>query len=169
MFDIGWTEILVVVVVAVVVIGPTELPRVLVSVGRWVTKGRALAREFQDGVQTVMREAELEDLRIDMPDPKSILGDNPITQGKSIVSHNEEVPEDQFIDDDIIAEMEKADMETVETLRQAARDAEEAAAAEEAGVEETGGALEDLSPSIELIDDDGKETPPTSPKSAAES
>lgn len=169
MFDIGWTEILVVVVVAVVVIGPTELPRVLVSVGRWVTKGRALAREFQDGVQTVMREAELEELRIDMPDPKSILGDNPIAQGKSIISHNEEVPEDQFIDDDIIAEMEKADMETVETLRQVAQDAEDAAAAEAAPAEETGGALEDLSPSIELAEDDGTATPSASPKSTTDS
>lgn len=120
MFDIGWTEILLIAVVAVVVVGPKELPRVLVSVGRWITKGRALAREFQDGVQTVMREAELDELRIDLPDPAKILGDNPLAKGKPLVAEPKTVPEEQFLDDQIIAEMEKADTHTAELLHHAA-------------------------------------------------
>jgi sec-independent protein translocase protein TatB len=120
MFDIGWTEILLIAVVAVVVVGPKELPRVLVSVGRWVTKGRALAREFQDGVQTVMREAELDELRIDLPDPAKILGDNPLAKGKPLVGGPKTVPEEQFLDDQVIAEMEKADAHTAELLHHAA-------------------------------------------------
>ena len=145
MFDIGWMEILVIAVVAVVVIGPQELPRVLANMGRWVTKGRAVAREFQDGVQAVIREAELEDLqkdlRVDMPDSNSIFGENPITQGKSIVGGNDPIPEEQFIDDKIIAEMEEADERTVETLRKITSDAAESGA--ETNVENEDGAYRD--------------------------
>ncbi len=119
MFDIGWMEILVVAVVAVVVVGPQELPRVLANMGRWVAKGRAVAREFQDSVHTVIREAELEDLRVDLPDPNKIFGENPITTGKSAVGGGDAIPEDQFIDDELIAEMEAADALTVEAVRKA--------------------------------------------------
>lgn len=119
MFDIGWMEIILVAIVAVVVVGPRELPRVLANVGRWVAKGRSMAREFQDGVQSVIREAELEEMRVDIPDPKTFLGESPLAQGKPIVGGNDPIPEDQFIDDQIVAEMEKADAETVELLRRA--------------------------------------------------
>ncbi len=152
MFDIGWMEILVIAMVAVVVVGPKELPRVLVSVGRWVTKGRALAREFQDGVQTVMREAELEELRVDLPDPNSILGENPLSQGKSVVGGSDAIPEEQFIDDEIVAEMEKADEETAAMLRDAT--AQQVADAEEIEAEETGQATLPL-------DADDPPVPPT--------
>lgn len=153
MFDIGWMEIVVVAIVAVVVVGPKELPRALVSVGRWVAKGRSLAREFQDGVQTVMRQAELEELRIDLPDPKSIMGDNPIAEGKSILGNSDPVPDDHFIDDQIIAEMEKADAETSDMLRRATGEA--ADRARDAG---NGEAIEDQAPSVTEAagDDDAK-------------
>lgn len=101
--------------------------------------------------------------------PQQSFGDNPISQGKSILSHDEPIPEDQFIDDDIIAEMEKADMETVETLRQITKDAEEDATAEAALTEETGGALEDLARSPEPAEDDGAAIPSASPKTTADS
>src|SRR3954447_9495113 len=63
MFDIGWSELLVIGVVALVVIGPKDLPRVLKTVGIWVRKARAVSREFQSSVEQMVREAELEDVR----------------------------------------------------------------------------------------------------------
>lgn len=66
MFDIGWSEIALIAVVALVVIGPRELPVVLRSVGRWVRKGRQMAAHLQGQVDEVIREADLADLRDQM-------------------------------------------------------------------------------------------------------
>src|ERR1700742_4634887 len=63
MFDIGWSEILVIAVVALVVIGPKELPGVLRMVGQWMGKARKMAAEFQGQFQEAMREAEMADLK----------------------------------------------------------------------------------------------------------
>lgn len=63
MLDIGWTELLVVGVVALVVIGPNELPRVLRTVGQSVRKLRRMAGEFQGQFNEALREAELSDLK----------------------------------------------------------------------------------------------------------
>ncbi len=65
MFDIGWTELLVIGVVALLVIGPKDLPIMLKTVGAWVRKARAMAREFQAGVDDLIREAELDQLKKD--------------------------------------------------------------------------------------------------------
>ena len=63
MFDIGWSELLVIGIVALVVIGPKELPGVLRSVGFWIGKARRMAGEFQSQFQEAMREAEVADLK----------------------------------------------------------------------------------------------------------
>ncbi|WP_018391240.1 Sec-independent protein translocase protein TatB [Ancylobacter sp. FA202] len=63
MFDIGWTEFLVIGVVALVVIGPKELPRVLRTMGQGVRKLRHMAGEFQGQFNEALREAELSDLK----------------------------------------------------------------------------------------------------------
>ncbi|NEW87251.1 MULTISPECIES: Sec-independent protein translocase protein TatB [Rhodopseudomonas] len=63
MFDIGWSELMVVGVVALIAIGPKELPGVLRTVGQWVGKARRLATEFQGQFQEAMREAEMADLK----------------------------------------------------------------------------------------------------------
>lgn len=63
MFDIAWSELLIIAVVALVVIGPKDLPRALHTVGKWVAKARSLAREFQNNVDDMVRQTELEDLR----------------------------------------------------------------------------------------------------------
>jgi sec-independent protein translocase protein TatB len=63
MLDIGWTEMLVIVVLALIVIGPKDLPGALRTVGQWVRKARMLAREFQSGVDDMIREAELDEAR----------------------------------------------------------------------------------------------------------
>ncbi len=62
MFGIDSTELLVVAVVALVVIGPKDLPRVLRTVGQWVGRARGMARHFRSGIDTMMREAELEEM-----------------------------------------------------------------------------------------------------------
>lgn len=63
MFDIGWPELMLIGLVALVVIGPKDLPKAIYGVGKWVRKARLVAREFQTHVDDMMREAELDDLR----------------------------------------------------------------------------------------------------------
>ena len=62
MFDVAPTELMLVVVVALVVIGPKDLPKAMRFVGKWVGKARGMARHFRSGLDTMMREAELEEL-----------------------------------------------------------------------------------------------------------
>lgn len=66
MFDIGWQELFIVAVLALLVIGPKDLPRALRTMGKWVRKARTLAREFQGGLDDVMREADLDDFKKEM-------------------------------------------------------------------------------------------------------
>lgn len=63
MFDIGWSELILIGVVALVAIGPKELPGVLRMVGQWMGKARKMAAEFQGQFQEAMREAEMADLK----------------------------------------------------------------------------------------------------------
>jgi sec-independent protein translocase protein TatB len=63
MFDIGWSELVVIGIVALIAIGPKELPGVLRMVGQWMTKIRRMAAEFQGQFQEAMREAEMADLK----------------------------------------------------------------------------------------------------------
>jgi sec-independent protein translocase protein TatB len=63
MFDLGWGKIIIIAVIALVVIGPKELPAVLRTVGQWMGKIRRMAAEFQGQFQEAMREAEMADLK----------------------------------------------------------------------------------------------------------
>ena len=63
MFDIGWSEMAVILLVALIVIGPKDLPRVARTVGQWMGKGRAMAREFQRALDEMAREAELDKVK----------------------------------------------------------------------------------------------------------
>ena len=63
MFDIGWGELVVIGIVALVVIGPKELPAVLRTLGQGMTKLRRMASDFQSQFNDAMREAELEELK----------------------------------------------------------------------------------------------------------
>jgi sec-independent protein translocase protein TatB len=66
LFDIGWPELLLIGVIALVVIGPKDLPRALRVAGYWVRKARTLSREFQSSVEQMIREAELDEMRQDL-------------------------------------------------------------------------------------------------------
>jgi sec-independent protein translocase protein TatB len=63
MLDIGWSETLLIAVVAIVVIGPKDLPKALRTVGQWVGRARRVAREFKDSVDDMVRDSELDELR----------------------------------------------------------------------------------------------------------
>jgi sec-independent protein translocase protein TatB len=66
MFDIGWSEMAVILMVALIVIGPKDLPRVARTIGKWTGKARAMAREFQRSLDDMAREAELQDIKAEM-------------------------------------------------------------------------------------------------------
>lgn len=63
MLDVGFQELALIAVVALIVIGPKDLPRVLRQVGQWVGKARGMARHVRSGFDTMVREAELEEMQ----------------------------------------------------------------------------------------------------------
>ena len=68
MFDISWTEFLLIGVVALIFIGPKELPAVLRTLGQWTRRIRSMAADFQGQFQEAMREAEMADLKKQVDD-----------------------------------------------------------------------------------------------------
>lgn len=62
MFDIGATELLVIVIVAILVIGPKDMPMALRTAGRWIGKVRKVSNHFRSGIDAMIREAELEEM-----------------------------------------------------------------------------------------------------------
>jgi sec-independent protein translocase protein TatB len=75
MFDIGWGELVVIGIVALIAIGPKELPTVLRTLGQYMGKVRRMASEFQGQFQEAMREAELVELKKQAEDLKSSVSD----------------------------------------------------------------------------------------------
>src|SRR5580693_6277589 len=63
LLDFGWSELMLIGIVALVVIGPKDLPKALRVAGFWVRKARTLSREFQSSVEQMVREAELDEMR----------------------------------------------------------------------------------------------------------
>lgn len=72
MFDIGWTELLVIAVVAILVVGPKDLPRMLRSLGRYAGKLRRTANEFRQQFDDAIRESELDELRTSVESVRNI-------------------------------------------------------------------------------------------------
>ncbi len=62
MFGIDWQELLVIVFVAVLVIGPKDLPKAMRTAGRWIGKIRRTSNHFRSGIEAMIREAELEEM-----------------------------------------------------------------------------------------------------------
>jgi sec-independent protein translocase protein TatB len=63
LFDVAWSELMVVGAVALVVIGPKDLPKVMREVGKFVNQGRNMARSFRAGFDEMMRESEIDEIR----------------------------------------------------------------------------------------------------------
>lgn len=98
MFDIGWSEMLIIAVVLVVVVGPKDLPKVLRMAGRWAAKARQMASEFQNSLQDMAREAELDDVqreikKITDTDVKTILKDTIDPSGDMAKDMQVELPD----------------------------------------------------------------------------
>ena len=66
MLDIGWSEMGLILLVALIVIGPKDLPRVAREIGKWTSKARSMAREFQRSLDDMAREAELQDIKAEL-------------------------------------------------------------------------------------------------------
>src|SRR5712671_5513963 len=97
MFDIGWSELVVIAVVALIAIGPKELPGVLRMVGQWMGKARKMAAEFQGQFQEAMREAEMADLKKSFDEVKQATTD--FTGGNLMTSLEKDVNSALKIDD----------------------------------------------------------------------
>src|ERR1700694_76032 len=97
MFDIGWSEFLVIAIVALIAIGPKELPGVLRMVGQWMGKARKMAAEFQGQFQEAMREAEMADLKKSFDEVKEAA--TGFTGGNIMTSLEKDVGDALRIDD----------------------------------------------------------------------
>ena len=79
MFDIAPSEFFLVLIVALVVIGPKDLPRVMRTVGHWVGRARAMTRHFRSGIDTMIREAELDEMQRQWAaENERIMGEHPM-------------------------------------------------------------------------------------------
>lgn len=66
MLDLSWSHILIVLIVALVVVGPKDLPRLMRMTGRWVAKARAMADQFRKSFDDMARQSELDELRAEL-------------------------------------------------------------------------------------------------------
>jgi len=103
MFDVAPQELLLVAIVALVVIGPKDLPKAMRFVGKWVGKARGVARQFRSGFDTMVREAELAEMEqqwaaenerimrehpapsLPAPEPDPYLGDNAVVDAEPVM------------------------------------------------------------------------------------
>jgi sec-independent protein translocase protein TatB len=99
---IGWSELFVLAVLALIVIGPKDLPRVMRAFGRMVGKARAMAREFQTSFEEIAREAEMEEMRKEAEKLRAAIAPpevaTPLTpeqQDRFIAEHNAKILEAQ--------------------------------------------------------------------------
>ena len=72
MFDIGWQELFLIAVLALIVVGPKDLPQAIRTITIWIRKARLMARDFQSGVNEMVREAELDDLKDQLTKPRDL-------------------------------------------------------------------------------------------------
>ena len=82
MFDVGASELLLIVIVAIVVIGPKDLPLALRTAGQWIGKVRRVSAHFRSGIETMIREAELEDMEKKWAEQNAaIMANTPLADG----------------------------------------------------------------------------------------
>ena len=72
MFDIGWQELFIVAVLALIVVGPKDLPKAIRTITTWVRKARMMARDLQSGVNDMVREAELDGIKDQLTKPQDL-------------------------------------------------------------------------------------------------
>jgi len=72
MFDIGWQELFIVAVIALIVVGPKDLPQAIRAITTWIRKAKMMTREFQAGVNEMVREAELDGIKDTLTKPHDV-------------------------------------------------------------------------------------------------
>jgi sec-independent protein translocase protein TatB len=77
MFDLSWSHILILLVVALVVVGPQDMPKLLRLIGQWVSKARSMANEFRQSFDDMARQSELDELRKEID---NLRNDRPLSQ-----------------------------------------------------------------------------------------
>lgn len=117
MFDIGATELLVIAIVAIIVVGPKELPRMLRTVGQLVSKARTMAREFQSHLNDAADEAGLDEVRKGFNSVQETAAGNdftdafkPLTETGEDIKRELEKTETSSIDSGAVSDGVKADI-----------------------------------------------------------
>jgi len=103
MLDMGWTEILLIGVVALIVVGPKDLPRMLRSLGQYTGKLRGMAREFQRSMDDAAREADLtefKDIKGALDDVRAIQSDTKRGIGKALTDAERAIDREVDIEDE---------------------------------------------------------------------
>lgn len=133
MFDIGWQELFIVAVFALIVVGPKDLPQAIRTITTWIRKARMMTRDFQAGVNEMVREAELDDLKDTLTKPgdlkktltDAIDADGELTEGLTFTeqdaSKTENIPLGQVVDasdDDDVDADEAGTAEQFEVLNE---------------------------------------------------
>lgn len=133
MFDIGWQELFIVAVFALIVVGPKDLPQAIRTITSWIRKARMMTRDFQAGVNEMVREAELDDLKDALTKPgdlkktltDAIDADGELAEGLTFTeqdeSETENIPLGQVVDasdDDDAGEDETGTAEQFEILNE---------------------------------------------------
>lgn len=112
MFDIGWQELFILAVLAIIVVGPKDLPKAVGTITKWIRKARSMARDLQDGLDEVAREAELDDLKKELDRPGGL---DLAKRIEEAVDPTGEITRDMDLDKDVYDEMSDA----VEKLKDA--------------------------------------------------
>ena len=112
MFDIGWQELFILAVLAIIVIGPKDLPKAIGTITKWIRKARTMARDLQDGLDEVAREAELDELKKELERPGGL---DLAKRIEKAVDPTGEITANMDLDKDVYDEMSDA----VEELKKA--------------------------------------------------
>jgi sec-independent protein translocase protein TatB len=122
MFDIGWQELFILAVLAIIVIGPKDLPRAIRTITKWIRKARSMARDFQDGLDEVVREADLDDIKKELDTPGGL---DIAKKIEDAVDPTNEITKNMDLDKDLYDEMSGAvdDLKKITNPDSAAKDA----------------------------------------------
>ncbi len=86
MFDIGWDEMLLTAIVAIVVIGPKDLPKALRFAGQWIGKVRRVSGHFRSGIENMIREAEIEEMEKKWREQnEAIMREHPVASAEAVL------------------------------------------------------------------------------------
>ena len=126
MFDIGWQELFILAVLAIIVIGPKDLPGAIRTIAKWIRKARSMARDLQDGLDEVVREADLDDLKKELDSPGGL---DIAKKIEDAVDPTGEITKDMDLDKDLYDEMSGAvdDLKKITDPDSAPKDSENAA------------------------------------------